>query len=237
MGVENLAGKSLNWQQLAALVELVFKKPRPMWAKMAAARLLHLIMPNLTARRWMECFEAPDPIEKLNAICEFPWFLGRMARVLAEWKTAGQADPAAGEQFKPFQYFTIGESEILLGQGPGVEGLLLTEIQKVLQEPLECQKRFWPAFASGFERDLKPRPQDLKAVEIYWFLAAHWDTATPCKSVRDLYALVSQNVTIPPCPANVDPVDFEERQFKWFEKLCHRNLHVSFGRRGRPPRK
>src|SRR2546430_1955653 len=64
-------------EQLRHIIEQDLKRPWPKWAKLAAARLLHHLFPNLTATQWMECLESPDPFEKLFAIFDLPWLLGR----------------------------------------------------------------------------------------------------------------------------------------------------------------
>ena len=182
----------------------------------------------------MTCFESPDPIQKLLSIVDLPRFLGRLARCLPEMKKLDQGSLAFLEKMKWLQDFRIHDGGIEFQHGQGIEGMILFLMQKTLQQEAADQLVFWRSFVKGFEREVVPRPQDAKALRIYLFLALNWQEAERCTSIRQLYELIFQRIPQDPCPHGVDPVDFEDRQVKWFEQLCQRNLGLSLAKRGRP---
>lgn len=221
-------------EQIQVAVESEFKKHRPKWAKLAGARFLHILFPKLTAGQWVTCFESTDPIHTMLSIVDLPWFVGRLSRWLPEMRKLDHGSFAFLQRMKWLQEFGIRSNEGNTQPDQIIEGMILFLMQKALQQESGEQLKFWRSFVKGFERGITPRPQDVKALGVYLFLALNWQEAERCTSIRQLYELIFRKIPQEPCPQGVDPIDFEDRQVKWFEQLCQRNLGLSLAKRGRP---
>jgi len=130
----------------------------------------------------------------------------------------------------------IKDGDLKIEHGYGIEEMFADRLKSVLELPTTVQQVFWRSFSKGFGQKLSLRPQDAKAFRTYLFLTITWPQVQKCSSIRELYGRLFRTIAAEPCPDGVDPVDFEERQFKWFEKLCHRNLGLSLRPKGRPKR-
>jgi hypothetical protein len=213
-----------------------FKQPWPRWAKRCAARLLTLLFPITSTQEWLACFESEDAFTALGSKFEDGWFCGRLPRCIAELKQSNPETLGQLSESKWVRNMTLEEGKLKVEYGQGLEGMVLHRMQQILQEPAEVQREFWRSFAKGFDSEFCPRKIDGKAIQIYVWLLLTWPTAQNCVSINDLYDFVFQYVAKEPCPPEIDPVDFEERHHKWFEKLCQRNLGITLAKRGRPAR-
>jgi len=118
----------------------------------------------------------------------------------------------------------------------GVFSRVLHHMEDVMGRPANLQIDFWHSFSTSFGKKITFRRQDAKAIRIYLLLLISWPQVQEHTSIRELYDFVFKRIPKEPCLDGADPVDFEERQFKWFEKLCHRNIGLSLAKRGRPTR-
>ena len=211
-----------------------YTKPWPPWAKLAAARLINCFLPALTTERILLCFEKKDPLMLFESTEDFYWLLGKMARCRSDLKTA---QPEAFEKLSKTKWlkdFRYENGKLHVEHGYGFENLISQQIAEIFELPTEKQAVALGALNRGFSSELSLRPQDAKAVRIYLFLILMWPVVQNFTSIRELYDFVFSSIPKEPCPSDMDPIDFEERQFKWFEKLCHRNLGLSLAKRGRP---
>ena len=221
-------------EQFQAIVEAEFNKPRPIWSKKAAARLLQLFNPRVSVNQWVGCFENPSNVEKVFSTLDVAWSLGRVLRCLAELKKENPENIGILSRIswlwdsKASTAFSEG------GENKSFEEFLHQQIQVVLKQDVKIQNAFWPSFAKGFARKIEPSAKDIKALKVYLFLTFKWEEAQKCTSIRQLFELVFQTIPKEVCPPDVDPIDFEDRQIKWFEQLCQRSLGLSLAKRGRP---
>ena len=234
MSVQTPQSGQIPIEQFVAVIDQELKKPRPRWAKLAVAKLLHIVLPNLKVRRCFEFVENPDLVSALFTAAEMPWILGRITRCFAEIRKIGPDHFPFLEKMPWLLTLKFENGQILPAGGRGLEELVLHEMTGAMQAPIEIQAKFWMEFAKGFKRDVMPRRQDMKSFIVYVFLAINWQAAGECPTVRHLYDFVFSKIPKAGCPAGVDPVDFEETQVKWFEKLCHRNLKLQLAKPGRP---
>jgi hypothetical protein len=221
-------------EQFVGAIDFELKKQRPKWANLALAKVLHIIFPNVTVTRCSNLIENPELVASFFTEKDKPWFLGRIARCLAEIRQIGPANFPFLERIPWILTMKYENGQILPTGGSGLDEFVNCEIQEVLKTPIEVQEKFWTGFASGFRRSLVPRRQDVKSFIIYIFLATNWVAVEKCPTVRHLYEFVFSKIPKSACPEGTDPVDFEETQVKWFEKLCHRNLKLQLTQPGRP---
>lgn len=227
----------INPEQIVAVIESELRQDRPQWAKLAAAKVLHFIIPKIEAREWLKRLGKPELLVESFSPEEMPWLFGRGFRCLAEMKRIGHENFPVLKKAPWLFTMKVEQGRIILDGGKGLEGILLQEFQKALRQPTEFQVSFWRSFADGFERDLSLRTQDVKALIVYVFLATNWREAQKCTTLRELFEFVFSRIPKPQCPPSEDEIDFEERQVKWFDKLCQRNLGISLKQRGRPRQK
>lgn len=227
----------LSPQQFAEVVERVINEPRPPWARKSLALLLNVIFPKISAQAWSKCLEGENASTRFTAAIEEnqAWFLGRVARALSEAKTEGLLDkpPFAAlpwlNTFEPKTGATTG--------GTGFSGFIVEQFQNAVTAPTSTQIVFWRSFADGFEHPVVNRRHDAKTVLGYGVLSVVWRDVQQCNSMREAFDWYRKRFPIDALGQHEDPVDFEERQFKWFEKLCQRNLGLALARRGRPTRR
>lgn len=225
-------GAQISPDQLTAMLIGFFGETRPRWAQLAIARLLHVGFPAITTQNWFRLLKTPQNIFEELSKDDLPWLLGRVSRALAEMREFGVENLPFLQQL-PW-LFTFDPKTNALGGGAGVGGALALILEDVLKQPVRDQLAFWKAFARGFETPLAPRPQDRKAIVIYVVLVLNWREAEKHENIRALYGYVQTKIPKESCPAGTDEIDFEERQLKWFEKLCNRNLGLRLAKRGRP---
>jgi len=222
---------------LRTISEEDFRRPWPKWAKRAAARVLQLLLPVKTTKQWLECFEGDGPFDTFDSLMEGGWVWGRLARYRVEWREKEPEIYKMFSQWKWIDEITNGPEGLTFKYHEGFEKFLLRRFEKVMGLPLEFQEKFWNYYNTGFGQKLDFRRQDAKAFRIYLFLAMTWPAAQQCTSIRQLHDFLFSIIPQEPCPPGLDPIDFDERQIKWFEKICHRNLGLSLAKRGRPARK
>jgi len=210
------------------------QKPRPESAKLATARFLNFIVPIVSASKWRKCFDGPDPISQMVSLVDSPWFLGRLSRCLTEMNADPAGKLAALNQMSWLRDIKIRENGVEFHFIDNFDELIALQLQSVLKQKASEQAVFWRAFSNGFNRALIPRKQDMKALPIYILFTIKWESFGGCQTMRELFEVVAQQLPAEQCPPGIDPVDFEDRQFKWFEKLCQRSLKISFKSRGRP---
>lgn len=210
------------------------QKPRPESAKLAIARLLNFIVPIVPATTWAKCFKAPDPITAMISHVESPWLLGRISRCLAEINAGPGGKLAMLNEMSWLRNIRVQENGLEFRLFEDMDELIALQLREVLKQKASEQEPFWRDFSKGFSRSLTPRRQDLKALPIYFFFAIKSESIGACSTMRELYEVAAKQLPAEPCPPGVDPVDFEDRRFKWFEKLCQRSLGISFKSRGRP---
>jgi hypothetical protein len=193
-------------------------QPWPTWAKKAAGRLLNILLPSISANDWMEFFDTADSrLAAFEKLVEHPRVQGRFARFLAECK-----------EHAPDEFAKFFLPERAIERDPRAKMLF-----QASNLPVEQQAVFWREFAAGFAT--KPfRDSDAKVMRIYLIVTLFWPWIRPCGSIREVYNLVFSLIPKEPCPADRDPVDHEERIFKWFEKICQRSLGLQLRQRGRP---
>ena len=227
--------EQITLERFAVLVEAVLRQARPNWSKLAIARVLHLVFPDIGSRDWLLYLEHPDRFLEAFSPSDAPSILGRLARASAEIKKLGYENFPFLQKVPWILNMKIeADGSVAPEGGIGLNEIVKFELGKTLQQTPETQTHFWSSFAKAFARDLKLRRQDMRALAIYIFLAMSWQEVEGCKSIRELYTFVFSKIPKEACRPNMDPIDFEERHFKWFEKLCHRNLRLSLGKRGRP---
>lgn len=207
----------------------------PPWARRAAARLLCFFVPRLKTRQWESVLQSAEPFAAIERAVEPAWLLGRVNRFLAElkeaqpemhgWLTKG----AFVRQFAPAGTHISEDTDVQ------IENLFRSQLMQATQLPLAEQKKFWKAFNEGFQARLAPRRQDVQALSVYLLILFHWPRIElECRTLKEVFQFEPALMPTETCPSGVDPVDFEDRRWKWFEKLCQRNLGMSLSRKGRP---
>ncbi len=217
--------------------EAEFNRPWPRWTKLATARLLQILFPSVAASKWLGCFESKEPLEAVLAVFEGGHLLGRTVRCFTELRENDPQNFQLLSQNRWVKGIRNRDGKVDIEYGEGIYNLVLHCMEDVMHRPAEDQKKFWRSFGSNFGKKLVLRLQDKKAIRIYLFLIVTWPHVQRCTSISELYAYVFKCIPKDPCPPGTDPIDFEERQVKWFEKLCDRNLGLRLAKRGRPAQK
>lgn len=229
------ATPSLNPELLNGIIEQFLAEARPAWTTTALARLLNLIFPSVSTKKWLRLLKSREKMLEELCKAELPSLLGRMARVLAEMREEG-TDGLPFLKHLPW-IFTFNARTGDLTGGNGLEGAIALMMEEVLKQPAREQEAFFGSYLKAFKIPLVPRRQDTKALWSYAVLVINWREIEKCATIREAFQFFYSQVARPACPKGMDPIDFEEREIKWFDKLCNRNLGLRLKARGRPKKK
>jgi hypothetical protein len=222
--------------QITRVGEALIQEDRPIWSRTALSKLLNLIFPKIPSKRWEVCFGDSSGLDRVLGLLaeDEGWVLGRIHRALAEVRVSGLfAHPLLAElSWMETADFSSGTLE----GGGGFSTVVGKRLQIVLRMPPSEQALFWNSFAEAFSLPIAPR-QELKTILAYIFFVIRWREIQKCHTIRESFAEFRKFVPSWPTPSGVDPVDYEEQQMKWFEKISQRSLGLRLRPRGRPSTK
>lgn len=223
-------------QRFIQTVETILGEERPIWSRKALAKFLTLIFPKFPARKWEACLAKPSKIAGLLEILaeDEAWVLGRIHRALCEARAEHLWEKPP---LTALSWLETGDLETGAPIGGGFQTVIAKYLDGVIRQPVSAQIKFWKSFGEAYALPITNRQHDAKTVLAYIYMALWWRDVQECKLIREVYQKFRARFPLEAPPPGIDAIDFEDRQLKWFEKLCQRNLSMSLTRRGRPARK
>jgi hypothetical protein len=223
-------------QRFVQTVETILGEERPIWSRKALAKFLTLIFPKFPSKKWEACLAKPSKITGLVEILteDEAWVLGRIHRALCEARAEHLWEKPP---LTALSWLETGDLETGAPNGGGFQTVIAKYFEGVVRQPVSAQIKFWKSFSEAYALSITNRQHDSKTVLAYIYVGLWWRDVQQCNSIREAYEKFRQRFTLQPPPPGTDAIDFEDRQLKWFEKLCQRNLSMSLTRRGRPARK
>lgn len=228
-------------------LEESLSKRWPDYAVQAAARFLALLIPDSDPRQIASLLKSDDWLEGLGYLFEGGKVVGLMQSLAQAWAADLPADAPtfvhqAAAHFKNLKFIKhlrLQDKELVIEHGEGIQELIKKKKQDALDLPSKDLVKYFKDFATGENKRSWLRPQDRRALRVYFLFMLLWPFLEPYrgKPLAQTYRFLKPLLPFPPQKRGEDPIDYEEKNWKWFERICYEKIDYHPKPKGRRARR